>query len=597
MLARNLKALSIDDDTDGSLIKGVDPYEFEFDGIVRWRIDAWATALKLWSRSRISSAPDLILGDVLFECDKTTPFARAVTALRGEAETVAVDTPIPTGLSHLKPFAALARATGKPIGIAIHTRNADLWRRAWAQNHPVGYLAAHEIGELAAILGDDILAEEGEEQATKCFQWLSAKHASGFEEATCKALNDYRRRLLQAASQEGNGPRIFVPQRDWVSLYQWTKERAAGDGGDIPQNITVPLLYANGTTDEIRLASMFADVSLLYDSLPAGCFDPEVDRGESSAWDLDADGRPSVGRFISELGEVNDAYLRAVDLIEPFAVFPRGKLAGNIGDAAADFTCKRLVLGLAICLQIVRWEFERYRAWVLGAAEQGWNPLEMKLAPKSTHLTLTGVLDSLATLCSKESDPFQRREVLEGVNWPDPQINFTRAGLDADSQPVIEYFTHLVRAKVLQKKVDPDCPGDMYVFTGRPFAMKDVPVPVKLPFGFVASHDTRLADSDLDYSEDSITRTLKDSLGYGPRWGGGADNWAAVPAMTCDAFLPSIERETRDEKRLRGRPFLTALLNGDGPAWLCELLQIYAEDHCGFSQSNLPVWLRRSSNF
>ena len=124
MPARNLMALSIDDDSDGSLIKGINPYEFEFDGIVRWRIDKWATALKLWSRSRVSSAPDLILGDVLFECDKTTPFARAVSALRGEAETVAIDTPIPTGLSHLKPFAALARASGKPIGIAVKSSNA-----------------------------------------------------------------------------------------------------------------------------------------------------------------------------------------------------------------------------------------------------------------------------------------------------------------------------------------------------------------------------------------------------------------------------------------------------------------------------------------
>src|SRR5258708_6891877 len=114
--ARNLTLLRLNDrivpgsDQDYPFI-GIDLFRFEtVEGVEKDAIVSWEDALLFWGSVGDQQPPDLIVGDVNFDQDSTTP-------LHPEGE----DTRIPTGLSHLKPIAAFARAMARPIGIGIHT--------------------------------------------------------------------------------------------------------------------------------------------------------------------------------------------------------------------------------------------------------------------------------------------------------------------------------------------------------------------------------------------------------------------------------------------------------------------------------------------
>jgi hypothetical protein len=82
-------------------------------------INGLAAARSFWLAFNPTLTPDLVLADVDFEKDDTSPLHDWAHEKRSH---------IPTGLTHCKPFAAIARATGRPISIQLHTANAGQWR-------------------------------------------------------------------------------------------------------------------------------------------------------------------------------------------------------------------------------------------------------------------------------------------------------------------------------------------------------------------------------------------------------------------------------------------------------------------------------------
>ena len=65
----------------------------------------------------------------------------------------------------------------------------------------MAYLAAHEIGELAAILGHrlDFGGKTKEEVLGACWRWLSNHSCGTFSEAWPQALRNYREYLVKHA--------------------------------------------------------------------------------------------------------------------------------------------------------------------------------------------------------------------------------------------------------------------------------------------------------------------------------------------------------------------------------------------------------------
>src|ERR1700731_2196757 len=152
-MARNLKLLQIDDD----LLQPRQASEF-IDAVYvgntdKFGINDWRASIEFWIQFNEDVRIDLVTADIRFTADRTTPLLYDQIFRKGEEPQQSGEFLIPTGLSHLKPFAAIARAGGRPLGVAIHTADVLGWkaRRASANAaaRVMANLAAHEIGELA----------------------------------------------------------------------------------------------------------------------------------------------------------------------------------------------------------------------------------------------------------------------------------------------------------------------------------------------------------------------------------------------------------------------------------------------------------------
>ncbi len=232
-------------------------------------IDSWRAALQFWTAFDYDEVPDLVLADVRFIEDRTSPLSLLFKPNENY---------IPTGLSHLKAFAALARALGKPIGVCARTIDAELWQEQISSNRPenraMGYLAMHEIGELAAILGDGkaILGDTDDKQQhiDNCRAWLRQNSETAFEEGLRKAVRDYRRSLFKSLTR-AERPSIFIRPPHYAELMGWCERmRHEPHPLDPEHDIGLELTYHNGQRDILSLASLFAD----YDKIADKALDP-----------------------------------------------------------------------------------------------------------------------------------------------------------------------------------------------------------------------------------------------------------------------------------------------------------------------------------
>jgi hypothetical protein len=155
-MGRHLRVLRIDDvhtilstettdyspeDGDGAVGTPLRLLTFVTEGKVCLRIGGLASAVQFWSAFRNDMTPDIVIADIDFEHDNSGP----LKTWRQEAPH------IPSGLSHIKPFAAIARASGSPIAIAMYTGDQERWNLlARKQNGssystpPSSLLAAHD---------------------------------------------------------------------------------------------------------------------------------------------------------------------------------------------------------------------------------------------------------------------------------------------------------------------------------------------------------------------------------------------------------------------------------------------------------------------
>lgn len=532
-------------------------------------INSWSTALRLWTAAPAAQGPDLVIADVIFEADDSSPLACVQPFMSYQRL-------IPTGLCHLKPFAALSRARARPLGIGIHTRNASIWAEAWADKHPMAALAAHEIGELAAMLGDLLTGSTLEERVQSCWAWLKNNSRDDASPALRIALADYRRRLVAAGSARARS--VVVLPQDWARLSAWVESRRGAAPAPLEPERSIPLLYSDGTRDLVRLVSLFGEVKdIATRPLPASCFDTAPantgDIAGGAAWSLDDDGNPQIGRFIASLGSIAGVYQSTVALTARFPLCHADgeQLTYTLVDEAKQQRDPYLVAGLAVLFQVLKWEHSRYQTWQQGLIQKGWIAADRRLsssrqAKRSLGETLKILARAIRAVCPHM--PFILRAIPDALDEFD-----VYSAAQAESDWVRWHFDRLVDAGILIHHV---VEQDYQLARKGDFSIDQVPAPPDLPPGFPTN------------GLEELRSTLRDSFGFGVRYGPNtSDNENAIGIRLATAFCDSTDPHA-------GRTLLDRILGGYGPPWLLELLRQYASEQLDWLEERTwPRWLQR----
>lgn len=317
-MPRNLRILVIEDGDFNELS------DLDYIGPIK----SWRSAIKLWCSMTKEQTPDLISADVLFEEDNTTPLTKTEGVIAGSNHIA------PTGLSHAKAFLALAQFSGN-IGLAFKTANAGMWGKILEKkpNHAMALLAAHEIGEIAAILGEEL------ETIEDCWAWLRRNSSTIQFESQNSSLINFRRRLATKARTQ-NVPVIF-PDKSWFHLLEVIDKLSKVEREKLPEAIeefgfldsSVTLLGPDGSKDCVYVRSIFADhkgfekahpkhfkyqnfEEMYFEGRSAEIIkeamkDPDIQR-QFESFDGEIYGSPAVGVFLKTIGRVADYYVEAV---------------------------------------------------------------------------------------------------------------------------------------------------------------------------------------------------------------------------------------------------------------------------------------------
>lgn len=348
-------------------------------------IGSWADAMAFWTLQKGAPEVDLVISDVRFD-DDTSPLVTGWNLPRGAW--------LPTGLSHFKAFAALARATGRPLGVGLHTKEPRIWRKLSDEQDPffrlMANLAAQEIGELAALLGE---GAEVNCDADSCWRWLEDRtfDATEFREAVPYALADFRKKL---------GACRLLP-RDYERMVEWCGSMeafaAAGSGTAKPLDDGTdrgfPVMFPDGTHQLLSLRSLFADVLLKRprfqferEGLPRHCFALQPD---DAFYSLDGEGNPKIGALVYQCGEYGRAAMKALEILNRLAPEPGRNTPLTLADARRAVDATWLPTALAVLFQDIYREWQLFQAWRPLYQEHEWHPIADSFGPRTDDETKT----------------------------------------------------------------------------------------------------------------------------------------------------------------------------------------------------------------
>lgn len=577
LVPRPLELLRIDDDLpDGvpttmplqfieqlppSLLK---PVMITVGGVQHLGIKSWAMAVQYWKQGRFETPPDLIISDVQF-VDKSSPMASMGTNLK-----------LPTGLSHFKLFAALARLRGGPVGVALHTADPMLWEMSARSDDPVerllGLLAAHEIGELAALLGDAEGIPEGGAEA--CWAWLKQARNMHFNEAIPVALEGYRRRLGEVTILPDDHARLAC----WCAGMQ---ENARNNPRgrvylDESNDIGIPIFRLDGTRDIVSIRSVFADVSLkslgfTFDltGLEADTFalddDPEFYR-------LTEAGMPKIGALVAACGNLTRTYSQALCVLGTFPPIRIEASDVSLTKFIKDNVITDQAAALAILLQHVAYNHKLDELWRAAFVSCGYDPARDVFCSE-TDVTLQTWLDRVYRIAKSSIDELSLGDFKNRLNENAAEFGrVSKAGL-----------TRLLALLVSLRWLVSDPDTAEYRAT-KAAVTGDIPrLPADTPEGFLLV--SGLTD---DYQDGNDLREIPgvmlhlfghDEASPFRR----SDNHNGLPRIIASGFaLDSNDAATR---------FLDAFREGTMPGWVREICRQFARQLPDWDQARWPTWL------
>jgi hypothetical protein len=578
-MPRNLTLLQIDDDLchPRRASKFIDPVPVGRSS--KHGIDDWLTSITFWIWYDKAQPIDLVTADIRFTADRTTPLLYDKTIGKLDNTEQYEEFLIPTGLSHVKPFAAISRAAGRPMGIAVHTADVRGWKTRLASKNDavriMAYLAAHEIGEVAAILGDltDLEERSEDERLEACWNWLSDRTYGTFDEAWRPALQSYRAGLVRGAFTATSlaagdqrrssgiqpGPIIVLPS-DWMRMAAWCERMKAKKEAILAEDDPgFSFLLPDGSQQSIFFRSLFADSHLALDSyfdlevepLPAKCFETE---SRENAFKLDEFGHPLIGAFLNEFKQLKDAYELAIAALDGFPVSRQAPV--RLGDALSPVKCGSLVhlaRFLAILFQVIRRDSDLICAWESAYKLQAWDASTGRFVSETFDggaPALGRIVLAVYSCAKKFEDGFTCEELMASYN-----ASIRNEGWQIANQKTIECCTRILVswARLFYREED----GVYDLSDGSPIPEGAVPpVPLVLPDGFLDENDIRSQE---------VGPFLRDVFGYGaPRPNDNQIGRFIAEALGLDARA--------------GREFLAEFVNGRAPPWIKELCRMYARD-------------------
>lgn len=522
-------------------------------------IRSWASALDFWRDFKPADQIDLIVSDVKF-LDDTSPLSR----IADSNERI----PMPTGLSHFKAFAAIARAKGSALGIGIHTSDASIWaqncRTGDAKLRFMSLLAAHEIGELAAILGEPLDLADGGAEA--CWSWLRrlTMNSSDFQKAIPVALREYRRRLAA----------VKMLPSDWRALSAWCQRMANtaanGMGACLSQQIDcgLPIVDVNGKRDVVSLRSLFADTPLKIrgldfelEPLPARCFALEAD---DRFYELDEDGYPRIGSLIRACGSLEGDYAAAIELLTDFPPIASETPQARLTTAKKHRKASPLAVALAVLLGDLRREYTLFSEWKRLYLECQWDAIE------DAFVDSHGGEDTLAFYTASVA-----RLLKEGVTLDDVCERLSSIGKDGAKR----CLSLLVSMKTAEFS-----PCDrLYTSGSKTFSRNLVPpFPNPPPANFFDISSLGIAFSSGGKSLNDPSRTMRILFGHDSGQAESVDN-----AVLSRQIRPAFGMESDPE----ATAFLDDFREGRAPEWLKALCREFLRDELGWVESEWPQWL------
>jgi hypothetical protein len=579
-MPRNLRLLQIDDD----LLQPRQATEFiesvSIGGERKHGINDWQSAIEFWTQYDESTIVDLITADIRFTADRTTPLLFDPTFRKGEGTQPSGEFLIPTGLSHLKPFAAVSRAGGRPLGIAIHTADVHGWKtRLTSSNIPgrlMAYLAAHEVGEVAAILGHplEVVDKTNEGVLEACWGWLSNHTCGTFGEAWPRALRSYREHLVSHAfkakallqrGSAGGGDLgsgfVMVLPNEWTRLAAWC-ERMQHSQDDAVLGHNDPgfaFLLSNRSRERISFRSLFADshmclpasTDLQSDPLPSRCF--ELESGNSSCA-LDETGYPKIGAFLMEFRDPAEAYRMALEALDSFPVDAKASLKlGEVLTAEKCGSLFRLARLFAILFQLVRRDRSIVESWEGAYERDGWDLAEARFRPEAMAAdipSLKQVVLAVSECVGGFEDGMTAEAVLESYQLS-VRTNPRESSREKCGRKTIELSLRILESLGVVFFREEDREFDVNEL--RPLSNIIPPVPAVLPDGLIEESDVRSQEAG---------PFLRDVFGYG----GAPPNDNQIGRFIAEA----LGLETK-----MGREFLADFRDGTAPTWIKEICREY----------------------
>jgi hypothetical protein len=560
---------------DGVVSYPLELVTYKVKGKIGIAINSLENARAFWLEFVPASSPDIVIGDVDFELDNSTP----LKSWDSNA------THIPSGLMHCKPFVAIARAASRPISVVIHTADPNKWltmERALSQpedrNRIFMLLAAHEAMEIAAILGH-VIPNANRENLRPVWQWLQEHTQTSPGAALETALMDYRKQVIYAlrSGNDARQVRLRVDFGEWRQLLAWCQRMQKEPkplSGDT--DIGLPLLYPDGRTDRISLASLFADVRGLSNiALDGSCFKSVKVR---EPWSL-AKGLPQIGALIAECGELGEVSDKAETALKELP-FINEQLKVNLRKAAGG---NPLAMGLAVlfrALEIYRSDETRWeQIWKEGhwhpgrrtevddAKDYSWaRPLSQwvqlaatalrEVAARATEREEFVDLDTAAEKFKELAPSNVRGDLIpESIRWHLDilcELGIAESRIDSEGQPV-----YCVR----RDRRDAD-------------ELQLPQRPMESGMGF-------------NWLSDSLPLALRDSLGFGV-YGPGEVNDNAIGQILHDAFAGEDLILNANDRAKSGRDFLETFRNGNAPGWIQETCRTYCQE--ALRWTDIPRW-------
>lgn len=368
------------------------------DGDSVHRITGCVASQKFWQSQLLpTEPPDLLLVDINFERDSTSPLKRA-------------EGKIPTGLLHALPFLAWSRTAGRITAVAFHTGDKTLFTtRDGDASHVMKLLAAELAGIAGAVHGTllgevvnggmDRLDAKGDLDSAG-YRWIWDLAPDAEHLARERVQAEYRRALLNAASlpamtteggaSSGALSRVVIEPESHAVLMRLVSE-ASSRSGTIRPSVEgwpgITLIRRDGHTDCIAVDSLFADSRVALQGIH---FADSAEGDPERPWDL-TDGKPAIGRYLRRLGQWQEVYEQAAAFASQLplgAAQASTTLAKLIKNGAPPLPVEatggtpvippvsneKVVRFLTLLFQIIRQQHAAAEAWPKRYHELGWDP-------------------------------------------------------------------------------------------------------------------------------------------------------------------------------------------------------------------------------